>query len=172
MNPLVLIGALAGAAWLLFRREEPSAPADAAPLEARLWSIDWTWPVPQSTRVSSPFGWRVSPFDASKSQFHPGIDIAAALGEPVYAAAPGVVVESRYSESWGNRIVLEHEWGFRTTYNHLNDRLLEVGDVVEAEGLIGWCGTTGRSTGPHVHFELIVEGSPVDPALYIQKDPA
>lgn len=152
------------------RGEAPSAPGEAAPLEARIWAIDWTWPVPQSTRVSSPFGWRQSPFDASKSQFHPGIDIAAALGEPVYAAAQGVVVESRLSPSWGNRIVLEHDEGIRTTYNHMNDRLLDVGDVVEAEGLIGWCGTTGLSTGPHLHFELLIDGQPVNPLDYMEKE--
>jgi len=174
MSTLIILGLL-GVAVLATRAgatrdPDPTAPATAAPADARAWSIDWVWPLPQSIRTSSPFGWRTSPFDASKSQFHPGIDLAAALGEPVYSAAQGVVVESYLSPSWGNRIVLEHDLGVRTTYNHMSDRLLGVGEAVGAGELIGWCGTTGMSTGPHLHFEVWVDGKAVDPLLYLDKD--
>ncbi len=112
------------------------------------------WPVPSSTRVTSPFGYRSNPFGGSSGEFHPSIDIGAPGGTPIVAAASGVVVISKYSSSAGEWIVISHGNGMYTSYMHgtRNSRYVGVGDYVSAGQNIMLVGTTGRSTGNHLDF--------------------
>jgi murein DD-endopeptidase MepM/ murein hydrolase activator NlpD len=96
---------------------------------------------------------------------HTGIDLFGACGTAVYSAGAGKVVESGWSVyGGGNRVVLDHGGGIRTTYNHLNSISVGVGASVAQGALIGGVGSTGNSTGCHLHFEVLVNGSAVDPA--------
>ena len=113
--------------------------------------------------VTSGFGWRRDPM-TGKPTFHKGIDIRAAYGEDVGAAASGRVVAAGTQNGYGTTVVVEHPDGTRTRYGHLSLALVQPGDEVARGQVIGRAGSTGRATGPHVHFELIDRnGVPVDP---------
>ena len=98
---------------------------------------------------------------------HSGMDIAGEIGDPVYSALDGKVKECRYDGNYGNKILLQHEDGIETIYGHLSKFEVKVGDEIKKGQLIGRVGSTGRSTGPHLHFEVRVNGSPVDPKKYL-----
>lgn len=119
-------------------------------------------------RVTSPFGWRQNPLLANGAlEFHNGIDFGAATGTPVKSAAAGTVTYAEYHQYGGLRIVVDHGDGTETTYNHLNDIFVEVGQRVEFNEVIGAIGSTGNSTGPHLHFEVLLNGEYVDPAVWL-----
>lgn len=130
------------------------------------------WPVdPKNFWLSSPFGPRTI---QGRSGFHGGIDLAAATGTDVYAAAPGKVVEAKYSSGYGNFIMIAHADGYKTRYAHLSRSLVKAGQRVGAGHLIGKVGATGRvvkrsssSSGSHLHFEVYRNGKWVDPIGYI-----
>lgn len=115
-----------------------------------------------SYRITSKFGWRTHPVTGGK-KFHYGIDLAAGKGTPIMASQSGEVVISQYSSSYGNYIVVNHGDGIATLYAHLDERLASVGDKVKVGQVIGKMGSTGMSTGPHLHFEVRVNGEKVDP---------
>ena len=115
---------------------------------------------------SSGFGWRLHPI-LGVYQMHEGQDITGSVGTPVMATASGKVVEAEYSSSYGNYVVLAHEGGIRTLYAHLSAFRCQVGRSVRRGEVIGLLGNTGRSTGPHVHYEVHVGGRPVDPLRWI-----
>ncbi len=120
----------------------------------------WAWPTNQGYTISSPYGWRVDPINGSRS-LHTGTDIAGTgLGSPVYAADNGVVITSEMHRSNGNYIVINHNNGFYTTYSHMSKLIAPVGATVAKGQIIGLVGSTGRSTGPHLHFELWQGGQP------------
>lgn len=101
---------------------------------------------------------------------HKGIDIAKNLGESVNASLDGKVIKAGYNNGgYGNLIVIEHENNMKTYYAHLNEIYVNVGDMVKKDDIIGAVGSTGNSTGPHLHFELRVDNKPVDPVKYIQQ---
>ena len=101
---------------------------------------------------------------------HKGIDIAKNFGESVNAALDGKVIRAGYNNGgYGNLIVIEHENNMKTYYAHLNEIYVNVGDMVKKDDIIGAVGSTGNSTGPHLHFELRVDNKPVDPVKYIQQ---
>lgn len=110
------------------------------------------WPVPSSHRVSSPFGPRIHPITHQPS-FHRGIDIPAGYGADVKASLGGVVVISKYHSSYGNYVVVSHSNGMRTLYAHLSSRLVSPGETVSQGQTIGCIGSTGSSTGNHLHYE-------------------
>jgi murein DD-endopeptidase MepM/ murein hydrolase activator NlpD len=112
--------------------------------------------------VNSNFGWRMDPI-SGRPRFHKGIDIAAAYGANVEAADGGRVVFAGVQGSYGETILIDHGAGRQTRYAHLSERLVEAGNHVQAGQLIGRAGSSGRSTGPHLHFEVLVDGRPVDP---------
>jgi len=118
-------------------------------------------------RVTSEFGMRRDPFTRRRT-FHAGIDLAGNIGDPVYAAADGKVVESGRDRTQGNYIVIDHGRGIKTRYLHLNKRHVSAGDKVQKGQRIGDLGNTGRSTGPHLHYEVLVNGKQVDPWPYIK----
>ncbi len=124
-------------------------------LTASMWS-------PVSGLVTSRFGWRSHPV-SGEQDFHKGVDIAAAQGTPILAALPGVVEQTGYSESYGNFVVLRHSDNLRTTYNHCSEILAKEGEQLARGDRIALVGSTGISTGPHLHFEVEVKGLKADP---------
>lgn len=121
-----------------------------------------------STRISSPFGWRVNPTGLGDPiQLHIGQDYPVPTGTPVRSSAEGVVTFSGWHPTGGMRVMVDHGNGVVTAYSHNSALAVKVGDRVPAGGLIALAGSTGNSTGPHVHFEVIVNGQWVNPALYL-----
>jgi murein DD-endopeptidase MepM/ murein hydrolase activator NlpD len=112
--------------------------------------------------VSSRFGWRQDPL-TGETTFHKGVDIAVAYGHDVKAAADGVVSFAGVQNGYGNTVVVDHDGGRQTRYAHLSQELVRAGDVVTEGQVLGKSGNSGRSTGPHLHFEVLVNGRPVDP---------
>lgn len=117
---------------------------------------------------SSAFGRRVDPING-RLAWHQGIDFAGAVGDPVTAVAAGVVVSSGERSGYGNLVEINHGNGYVTRYGHNDEILVQVGDVVGKGDLISRMGSSGRSTGPHVHFEVLKDGKRVDPARYIAR---
>lgn len=120
-------------------------------------------------RMSSPFGWRVHPITRA-SRLHTGLDFAAPKGTPIYAASNGVVSSSGYVSGYGNLIEIDHGSGVTTVYAHNNENLVEAGDIVSRRQMIARIGNTGNSTGPHLHFEVRIDGIAIDPMLVLGKD--
>jgi murein DD-endopeptidase MepM/ murein hydrolase activator NlpD len=116
---------------------------------------------------SSGFGWRVDPIN-DRAKFHKGTDYRADRGTPVYAAGPGVVVWAKRADGYGKAIYIDHGGGLVTRYAHLKTIGVDEGDVVAGDELIGEVGSTGRTTGPHLHFEVRLDGRAVDPSLAMQ----
>ena len=119
--------------------------------------LNWS----MSGKITSPYGTR-------SSGFHSGIDIGGKIGRGVYSAAGGKVVLASWYYAYGNCILIDHGNGMKTRYAHLSAYKVKVGDTVERGQLIGLCGNTGRSTGPHLHFEVIVNGSTKNPINYLK----
>ncbi|MFD0959743.1 peptidoglycan DD-metalloendopeptidase family protein [Paenibacillus chungangensis] len=124
------------------------------------------WPA-DSRKMTSQFGYRRDPI-SGRSSLHNGLDIGGRRGEPVYATADGTVTLSERTYPHGNNIMIDHGRDIETRYLHLNARYVEIGDKVVKGQQIGELGNTGRSTGPHLHYEVIVNGSHVNPLPYIQ----
>jgi len=116
--------------------------------------------------ITSKFGSRLSPF-TGQSEFHEGLDIANSHGTPVVAAADGVVTFADAEGAWGNMIMVSHGHGMVTCYAHLSKFLTKPGDKVKRGDIIGEVGATGRTTGPHLHYEVRLNGTPVNPEKYI-----
>ena len=126
----------------------------------------FTHPCPGYSYISSPFGYREQPL-AGASTNHKGIDYAAGIGTPIYAAAAGTVVSAGYSGNAGKMIVINHGNGLTTYYMHCNDLYVSAGQSVSKGQNIAAVGTTGNSTGPHLHFQVNLNGTPVNPANYL-----
>lgn len=123
-----------------------------------------------SHTINSSFGLRKDPFTHRSAQ-HNGIDIDGAYGDPVYAAADGIVTSSGYDRFHGNHVIIEHNSMYTTVYSHMNKTLVRIGDVVTRGDQIGEIGSTGRSTGPHLHYEVHRNEQAVDPEPYLLIDP-
>ena len=120
--------------------------------------------------MSSRFGRRTDPFNASIISFHSGVDFAGKLGSEIISVAAGVIVESGERSGYGGIVEINHGGGFKTRYAHNKKNLVKVGDVVKKGQVIALMGSSGRSTGPHVHFEVYKYGRAVDPASYIHRN--
>lgn len=116
--------------------------------------------------TNSPFGIRRDPFDGERA-FHPGIDLEAEYGEAVYTTAPGIVDFAGLDGAYGRMIEINHGNGIQTRYAHLSRILVRVGDRVDEHQRIGSVGSTGRSTGPHLHYEVRIDGRPLNPAKFL-----
>jgi murein DD-endopeptidase MepM/ murein hydrolase activator NlpD len=112
--------------------------------------------------VSAWFGLRRDPFTGGE-EFHTGIDISTDKGRPVYATGNGTVTAASYNGSYGNQIVIDHGFGLGTRYSHLSGFAVKPGDKVTKGEVIGYVGATGRATGPHLHYEVLVNGQLVNP---------
>jgi|WetSurMetagenome_2_1015567.scaffolds.fasta_scaffold77443_3 murein DD-endopeptidase MepM/ murein hydrolase activator NlpD len=121
---------------------------------------------PVSGFFSDGYGWRRDPIDGSR-EFHKGVDIVAPTGTPVRAAADGLVTAAGRMAGYGSMIQLVHGYGMGTRYGHLSKIVVNPGQRVKRGDLIGYVGSTGRSTGPHLHYEVFRAGSQVDPRKYL-----
>lgn len=128
------------------------------------YTLQETLTLPGSGVLTSGFGFRKNPVN-KKNDFHAGIDLDAAVGDPVLAALDGQVTEAGYSTLRGNYVVLHHRAGLQTLYQHLSCSFVRTGERVTAGERIAAAGDTGFVTGPHVHFELVVDGLRVDPIV-------
>ena len=129
-----------------------------------LESVPAAWPA--RGILGSGFGVRQSPFTETKV-FHHGVDIDAPAGTSVKSAAGGKVVRSAYEPLYGNLVVVDHGYGYRTLYAHLSERFVEAGAIVGKGDVVGKVGATGRTTGPHLHYEVHVNGLAVNPARFL-----
>ena len=123
------------------------------------------WPTPSCYTITSPFGYRIHPIFKTQ-KYHAGIDIGAQYGASIVAANAGKVITSKFSSSYGNYIVVDHGGGIATLYAHGSKRLVSEGASVTRGQKIMEVGSTGNSTGPHLHYEVIVNGATVDPMSY------
>lgn len=139
--------------------EKRTAPAES-PWGALL-DADDAW-------LSSEFGMRTDPFSGQR-EHHDGVDIAAVTGTNIYPLKAGRVTQSGWNGGYGQVVVVQHPDGTETRYGHASQRLVEVGDAVLPNEPIAKVGSTGRSTGPHLHFELRVDGEPVNPVPYLTR---
>ncbi|MFZ0820118.1 MAG: M23 family metallopeptidase [Candidatus Acidiferrales bacterium] len=123
------------------------------------------WPV--TGQITASFGERLDPF-SGEGEFHKGVDISVAYGSPVHVAADGVVVAVETRAGYGHLVVVDHGSGTTTWYGHLSGFNAEIGEEVHRGDTIGYSGTSGRSTGPHVHYEIRLNGAPVNPWRYLR----
>ena len=167
--------------WDYFRRADLALQLDTASQEAgqlgrtadrlhQQWSqeIDWlktlptALPIQDNARVSSTFGVRLDPI-THRPGVHEGLDFVGPVGTPVRASAAGVVTKSEWSGAYGNWVELRHAQGFQTRYAHLSQRKVAEGDKIERGVIIGALGNTGRSTGPHLHYEILYKDAVINP---------
>lgn len=118
--------------------------------------------------ITSKFGYRKSPFSSARS-FHSGLDISAKIGTPIIATAAGKVIQSSWKGDYGYMITIDHGYGVVTRYAHCSELKLEVGTKVFKGDVVALVGNTGRSTGPHLHYEVLLNGVFVNPEKYINK---
>lgn len=123
---------------------------------------------PTKGKITSRFGPRKSPFTGRK-EIHYGLDIAAPRGTSIYAAADGKVIEASYRRGTGYVIIINHGYNYKTLYAHLSKFKVSKGDVVKKGQVIGYVGSTGYSTGPHLHYEVHIKGVPVNPEEFLEK---
>lgn len=130
---------------------------------------DWNMIMPASGRLSSRFGGRIDPVTKRRNSFHKGIDISAPAGTPVYAAESGIIADAGYKTSgYGNLIVIKHGNDLATYYGHLSKIVALKGSRVRKGELIGHVGSTGKSTGPHLHFEIRKGDQALNPEDYVR----
>ena len=145
-----------------------AAKANAAANAASTVSYNgkFLWPVPGYSRISSGYSWRTSPING-KREFHTGIDIPAPKNTNIIAADSGVVVTAGWINGYGNTVVISHGGGVSTLYGHANSLLVSVGQEVARGQVIAKVGSTGWSTGPHLHFQVMEFGAHVSPRGYL-----
>ena len=122
------------------------------------------WPI--SGPITSPFGWRIHPITGA-SRFHSGLDIGGDYGDTIHAAASGIVSYAGWISGYGYAVIIDHGGGVSTLYGHNQALLVSEGQSVSQGQPIAECGSTGNSTGPHCHFEVRVDGEPVEPMGYL-----
>lgn len=124
-----------------------------------------TYPLPGYYEISDPYGWRIHPITHKKSM-HTGTDIPAPGGTSIHAAGSGVVIMAGWYGAYGNAVIIDHGGGYTSLYGHQSRIGVSVGDKVSAGDVIGYVGSTGWSTGNHLHFEVRVNGNPTDPLQF------
>ena len=128
-------------------------------------ALPLSWPI--HGQIDSEYGMRRSPF-SGKRQHHKGIDIGSPPGTPVRSPAPGIVIAAHSGGGYGRNVVLDHGNGIESRYAHLKKVDVTVGQRVEKGDVVGLVGSSGRSTGPHLHYEVLVEGKPVNPREFLE----
>lgn len=144
----------------------PNTLEKAHATQKRLDGTPTAWPT--SSRVlTSSFGYRSDPFNGSAA-FHAGIDIAGRVGDPIYAAGAGKVIAAEKGGAKGKYVIIQHPGGLQTWYMHLNSYNVSSGEEVTKGAVIGTLGSTGRSTGPHLHFQVLKQNQTVNPLAYVK----
>ncbi|MFY7652836.1 MAG: M23 family metallopeptidase [Chitinophagaceae bacterium] len=123
----------------------------------------------QLDRIASGFGYRIDPVYKVR-KLHQGLDFTAPQGTPIYATADGVVKEANFVQGYGNHVVINHGYGYQTLYGHMVRIKARGGQRIKRGEVIGYVGSTGKSTGPHCHYEVHRNGKPVDPVYYFYND--
>ena len=123
-------------------------------------------------KINNEFGFRRNPFGGRAYEFHPGMDIDGERGDLVTASANGTVIKASYTGGYGNMVEIDHGNGIHTRYGHMSKLEVEAGETVTRGQLIGEIGSTGRSTGPHLHFELRYNDKPINPRHFLKPEPA
>jgi len=123
-------------------------------------------------KINNEFGFRRNPFGGRSYEFHPGMDIDGERGDMVLSPANGTVVWAGYKGGYGNLVEIDHGNGLTTCYGHMSKLEAEVGETITRGQLIGYIGSTGRSTGPHLHFELRLNDKPINPRHFLPQEPA
>lgn len=168
LNPQQLEQELAQFAQQLDARTDGLSVLEALTLREQVKQSAFPSLYPVATGwFSSNYGWRLDPFSGKKAM-HEGVDFMSEVGTPIKAAAGGVVVYSDYHPQYGNMIAIDHGNGLISRYAHASKRLVKMGDIVLQGQKIGEVGSTGRSTGPHLHFEVLSNGAPQNPVRYLQ----
>lgn len=148
----------------------PSTSPEVSTFEKKLKllldSMPTTWPA--TGRVSDKFGYRTDPFTRKKT-FHEGLDIAAEYGSGIKASAAGKVVQACSIAGYGRAVKIDHGRGLYTLYGHASKLLVKEGQTVKKGEVIAKVGSSGRSTGPHLHFEVLLNEAPIDPLQYLEK---
>lgn len=142
-----------------FAREQEEA------LRSALANGTFIWPVPDCTLLTSRFGYRMHPI-LGYERFHAGVDIGAKAGDTIIASDGGTVAVAEYSDSYGNYVLINHGNGYTTLYAHMSSMAVEAGQAVEQGDTLGYVGSTGWSTGPHLHFEIRYNDEKTDPEAY------
>ncbi|MBQ5707420.1 MAG: M23 family metallopeptidase, partial [Peptococcaceae bacterium] len=127
----------------------------------------YVWPCPSSKKITSKYGYRIHPIQKVK-KMHTGIDVGAKKGTDIVAAAGGKVIMAKYYGGYGNCIIVDHGGGMSTLYAHMSAYVAKEGDWVSQGQVIGKVGSTGNSTGPHLHFEVRVNGQHTNPSNYVK----
>jgi murein DD-endopeptidase MepM/ murein hydrolase activator NlpD len=140
--------------------------AESRLLEGKLTALMVPSIAPVAVPVGSGFGFRPDPF-SGRAALHTGLDFPAEIGKPVVAAAGGVVISAEWHPAYGHMIELDHGNGLLTRYAHTSKVLVRGGDVIKRGQKVALVGTSGRSTGPHLHFEVLLDGVPQDPARFL-----
>ena len=140
-------------------------------LESRLQALLVPSVAPVDGPVGSGFGVRPDPI-TGRAALHSGLDFPSDVGTPIHAAAGGLVLAGEWHPQYGQVLEIDHGSGLVTRYAHVSKLLVKPGDVVKRGQLVAEVGSTGRSTGPHLHFEVLVEGAPQDPARFLAGTPA
>ena len=158
---------IADVSRVLDDRSDKLGVLDSILMDGRLAAkaVPTTLPV-ESGYYSSDFGYRIDPFNGGNA-FHSGVDFIAAPGSPILAAAGGTVVEATFNSQYGNMVDINHDNGLTTRYAHMSAMKVKVGDVVLKGQRVGDLGGTGRSTGPHLHFEVRENGVPLNPNRFL-----
>jgi murein DD-endopeptidase MepM/ murein hydrolase activator NlpD len=141
-----------------------TARSDVEKRSALVAAMPSIWPT--HGWLSATFGDREDPFNGGE-EFHTGIDLSTDKGAPVVATAAGRVESAAYNGAYGNMIVIDHGFGLKTRYAHLSGFAVRPGDMVERDTVIGFVGATGRATGPHLHYEVLVNGQLVNPFQFL-----
>lgn len=155
------------------RAEEEKLKSSVAPeLSKSSGTVKYTggvfcWPAPSYTRISSPYGYRIHPIYKTK-KFHSGVDMAAPGGTNILAAADGTVIRAAWNGGYGNCVIIDHGGGVSTLYGHARSLLVSKGQKVKKGQVIALVGTTGNSTGNHLHFEVLLNGKTTDPMPYLK----
>ena len=123
--------------------------------------------LPHLGEMSSHYGYRSNPFGGRSTEFHSGMDFKGTIGDPIKATADGVITLADWKGGYGNCVVIQHDFGYETLYGHLSATNVLNGQKVKAGDVIGFLGSTGRSTGPHVHYEIRRYGTDINPGDFI-----
>ncbi|MBE9156705.1 peptidoglycan DD-metalloendopeptidase family protein [Nodosilinea sp. LEGE 06152] len=125
-------------------------------------------PIAGKADVSSEFGLRPNPFGARRYEMHEGLDFSGPVGKPILATAEGVIVRADYNGGYGNHVKIDHGYNYETLYAHMSKIEVKIGDRVQRGDVLGYLGSTGRSSGPHLHYSIYRNGRAVNPRYYLK----